>query len=210
MCPPRLVSVLIGDDWTPGQVLAWRLSAGDCRFLVQPLTRTRRKAVAIWVDATLVRPREDSTASIATNRLLRPPRHLDDRRDAASGSALNGVVRPFDPVTLHEAAAILGCSTSNVQAHVQSGRLVRHRGRFRHDALSRAGVEALARDIYPWWRFVHLDDTYWVTGGDAAALLGVGRSRLNQLADADRIPYETHRDRTRLYRRSQLEIIARP
>src|SRR5690242_14410366 len=84
--PPRLVSVFIGDNWMPGQVLAWRISRGDCRFLVQPVTRTRRKAGAMWVDATLVRPREDPMASITRSRLTRPQRRPDEQPDTVAGS----------------------------------------------------------------------------------------------------------------------------
>src|SRR5262249_47426773 len=152
--------------------LAWRLTSGDCRFLVHVLTRTRRAVPPVWVDATLVRPREESPASVAAHRLLHPPVAVDYPLEGASDRALASVVRAFDPVTLHEAASILGCSPRTIERHVLAGLLVRHRGRYRHQALSRAGVEALAREIYPWRKFVHLEGTYWVTGTDAAAVIG--------------------------------------
>ncbi len=41
-----------------------------------------------------------------------------------------------------------------------------------------------------------------------AAILGVNRARLNQLAAKDFIPFEVHADGTRLYRRQQLEVVA--
>lgn len=117
--------------------------------------------------------------------------------------------RPFDPVSLDEAAAILGCTPSTVRRHILAGRLTRHRGRYKHQALSRGDVEALACLIYPWWRHTGDAGSYWVTGQSAADVMGVCRSRLNQLADKDRVPYVTHRDRTRLYRRQQLEVMSR-
>jgi excisionase family DNA binding protein len=47
-----------------------------------------------------------------------------------------------------------------------------------------------------------------VTGTEAAALLGVSHQRVNQLAVGGRLPYVTHRNGTRLYRREQLEVVA--
>jgi hypothetical protein len=114
------------------------------------------------------------------------------------------VVRPVDPVTLREAAVILGCSASAVRrvlADVEGTSL-------RRGVLSRSLVEAVAAEVYPWWRHVHDPASYWVTGGDAAAVLGVNRARVGQLAESGRVPLVRHRDRTRLYRRAQLQTIA--
>ena len=59
------------------------------------------------------------------------------------------------------------------------------------------------------WR-AHLRDPepYWITGQRAADVLGVNVARLNQLATGGKLPYENHRDGTRLYRREQLEVVA--
>lgn len=74
--------------------------------------------------------------------------------------------------------------------------------------LSRAEVEGLAAEVYPWRRHVHDRAGYWLTGERAAVVLGVNRARLGQLADRDLVPYVRHVDGTRLYRRAQLEAVA--
>jgi len=59
------------------------------------------------------------------------------------------------------------------------------------------------------WR-LHLDATkpYWITGKRAAAVLGVNEARLRVLAAKGFVPFATHLDGTRLYRREQLELVA--
>jgi hypothetical protein len=74
---------------------------------------------------------------------------------------------------------------------------------------SRAEVEGLAAigGLYPWRKHLHDPSSYWVTGAGAADVLGITTSRLNQLADAHRLPFVRHEDGTRLYRREQLEAM---
>jgi hypothetical protein len=114
-------------------------------------------------------------------------------------------MRPVDPVTPQEAASVLGCSTNTVRRRVRAGVLS---GSDRPLTMSRAEVEELARDVYPWWRHVDDPESYWVTGAQAAEVLRVSRARLGQLAEKDRVPYMRHRDGTRLYRRQQIGIVA--
>jgi excisionase family DNA binding protein len=57
------------------------------------------------------------------------------------------------------------------------------------------------------WEGVTGDDSYWVTTRQAAPILGVNRSRVGQLVDADRIRYETTSGGRRLFRRQQIEVI---
>jgi hypothetical protein len=78
-----------------------------------------------------------------------------------------------------------------------------------HGRLSRATVEKVSCMVYPWQS--HLQDpwSYWVTGQDAADLLRIGVNRLEQLAVAERVPSVPHRDGTRLYRRTQLQMMSR-
>lgn len=117
-------------------------------------------------------------------------------------------MRPVDPVTLVQAAAILGCSTSTVRRYVVAGRLACHGGRYEHRSLSLTDVEQFATQVYRWRR--HVDDpaAYWVTGQAAADVLGLSRARVTQLAVRDRLPFVVHCDGTRLYRRAQLVIVA--
>jgi hypothetical protein len=118
-------------------------------------------------------------------------------------------MRAVDAISHDEAARILGCLARTVARHIAAGRL---RSTGSHPSLSLADVERLACQVYPWRRRVTDPDSYWVTATRAAALLGIGRSRLDQLANADRLPYVEHVDGTRLYRREQLGTIgnARP
>ena len=58
-------------------------------------------------------------------------------------------------------------------------------------------------------RHVHKLDGYWLTGQRAAKVLDVSVAQLNILAGQGLLPFETHADGTRLYRRQQLEVVAR-
>jgi hypothetical protein len=115
-------------------------------------------------------------------------------------------MRSRDPIVLTEAADILGCSPDTVRRHVHAHRL--HEGRYaEHRVMSRGEVETLAGagGLYPWRHHLHDPSSYWVTGARAAGGLGITIGRLNQLADAQRLPFVRHEDGTRLYRRAQLE-----
>ncbi len=70
----------------------------------------------------------------------------------------------IDPVTLNEAAHILGVARSTVQLMVLDGRLTSHCAAGKHRQLSRTEVEQLATTVYDWWDHVHDADSYWVTG----------------------------------------------
>lgn len=117
-------------------------------------------------------------------------------------------MRPVDPVTYSEAAHILGVTPSTVRRHVLAGRLTAHRKPYKHRTLSRAEVEGLAKQTYRYRRHIYDPESYWVTNERAAAILGVNRARLNQLAASDLIPFELHASGTPLYRRRQLEVVA--
>ena len=52
------------------------------------------------------------------------------------------------------------------------------------------------------------DTSYWVGATQAASLLGVHVSRLNQLVAAGRVPFELHADGRRMYRREQVLTVA--
>ena len=115
-------------------------------------------------------------------------------------------MRPGDPIVLTEAADILGCSVDTVRRHVDAHRL--HEARLsERPVISRGEVETMAGvgGLYPWRQHLHDSSSYWVTGARAAGVLGITTGRLNQLADAQRLPFVRHEDGTRLYRRAQLE-----
>lgn len=119
-------------------------------------------------------------------------------------------VASADGITFEQAAAILGCSTSQVLRYAVEGRLAGgdepHR-RWEHRWISRAATEELAREVYD-WRKRQGDDSYWVTGKRAADILGVNVARLGQLVAKGFVPFVVHVDGTRLYRREQLEVVA--
>jgi hypothetical protein len=115
-----------------------------------------------------------------------------------AGSAL-----PAAEVTVEEAAHILGCSVAAVRRHQAAGRLSAA-AEGGQGGLARDNVERLASEVFAWRRHSHDPHPYWVTGQQAADLLGVSRSRLGQLADARRVPHIRHQDTTRLYRRDEL------
>jgi hypothetical protein len=94
-----------------------------------------------------------------------------------------------------------------VTEYVKAGRL-RSAGRNVRRGLSRADVEALACEVYPWWDHLDDADSYWITARTARRILGVNHTRLNQLAVRGFIPFEMHADGTRLYRRAQLQVVA--
>jgi hypothetical protein len=110
---------------------------------------------------------------------------------------------PGDAITWQEAAHILDRSLSTAGRLVAAGELPKG-PRSEHQQLSRLHVEqlSLAR-----WDGVTSDDSYWVTMRQAAPVLGVNRSRVGQLVDAGRIPYETTPTGRRLFRRQQPEVI---
>jgi len=111
-------------------------------------------------------------------------------------------------LTLEEAASILGCSKSAARRRILAAG-ISSAGRYEHRSLSRATVEQLALTLYRWRDHLGELDAYWITGQRAADVLGVNVARLNALAVKGFIPHETHADGTRLYRREQLEVVAR-
>jgi excisionase family DNA binding protein len=96
-----------------------------------------------------------------------------------------------------QAAPVLGCSPDDAR-HILCDR-----------RLPLPEVEHLALRTYPWRRFMNDARSYWVTVRQAARILGVSRQRVQQLLEADRLPYEVASGGTRLMRRRQLETVAR-
>jgi len=115
---------------------------------------------------------------------------------------------PADGITLDEAAHILGCSRRTVVRHIDSGRLPAAGSKYQRRRVSRADAEQLALRLPSSRSHFDLETSYWVTATAAAAIVGVNVSRLNQLVAAGRLPYETHADGIRMFRRAQLEVVA--
>ena len=69
-------------------------------------------------------------------------------------------------------------------------------------------VESVALEYYPWRAHLRDPDSYWITVGQAADILGVSDAEVRQLLTHRRLPFSTHRSGVRLMRRRQIEEIA--
>lgn len=96
------------------------------------------------------------------------------------------MVNPF------EASRILGCGPHEARTLLDGRRLTLE------------DVEAMALDRYSWRRHAHDHDSYWVSVGQAAGVLGVSIPRVKQLLDKGFLPYEVGIGGARLMRRAQL------
>jgi excisionase family DNA binding protein len=97
-----------------------------------------------------------------------------------------------DAITLAEAAAMLNTTTHRVTQLRRNGLLICLDG---YPSFSRADVQ----------KFI---DNPWLTGSQAAAVLGVSRTRVYQLADAGKIPAHQTSSGRSVYRLRQLEVVA--
>lgn len=97
-----------------------------------------------------------------------------------------------DAVKAEEVAEILSVGISTVYRYRRDGLLTRLPGNPR---FSRAEAEAIAADP-------------WLSGTEAAVVLGVSRVRVAQLAKADRIPFYEGPSGRRYYRTKQLKVVA--
>lgn len=103
-----------------------------------------------------------------------------------------------DAISRPEAANILGVPMSVVKILIRQGVLHRVPGQF--PSLSKAQVEERARNP---------QSSEWVTGTEAAHILGLSTTRVWQLALKDRLPFEYATSGRRRYRRAQIEVISR-
>ena len=97
----------------------------------------------------------------------------------------------FDP------ARVLGCSVEEAR-QLMSGRVV-----------TPGEVEGVALQSYRWRAHLRDPESYWITVGQAAAIVGVSGAELRRLLDDRRLPFYTHRSGVRLMRRQQIQDIAR-
>lgn len=106
--------------------------------------------------------------------------------------------RSPDAITQREAAEILGTGTSHVKRLLDTGVLTKASGQ--SWPLSRRQAEEHLANPKP---------TKWVTGTEAAAILGISKSRTSQIADKGLLPFEVGANGRRRYRRTQVEVISR-
>jgi predicted site-specific integrase-resolvase len=103
--------------------------------------------------------------------------------------------RPSNPdaITFNEAVKIIGVPAGTLRRWKREGLLTgRRSGR---TAYSRS--EALALKANP-----------WISGVQAAAILGVSPVRASQLAASGRLPVHLTRSGERVYRRQQIEVVS--
>src|SRR3954452_4860003 len=110
------------------------------------------------------------------------------------------VFGPCQGLSSAEAARILGVQPNSVDRLVSRGVLHKEIKRQRR-GLDLTDVETLALQRYipgrPWF----------ATNREADQILGISRSRLNQLVNAGRLPFVEYRGR-RYFRRQQIQVIA--
>lgn len=97
-----------------------------------------------------------------------------------------------DAITVEEASVIAGISVGTAQRYRREKLLTSLPGRMPY---SRREAEQLAQDP-------------WLSGVEAAAILGVSHARVTQLANKDKIPYRQGASGRRFYKWSQLEVVA--
>ena len=97
--------------------------------------------------------------------------------------------RPFDP------SRVLGCENSQARQLLRGKRV------------TPGEVEALALRHYPWRRHRHDPDSYWVTVGQAAEILGVSTQQVRRLLDRKQMAHVVHDTGARLMRRHQVEAL---
>jgi DNA-binding transcriptional MerR regulator len=97
-----------------------------------------------------------------------------------------------DAITVEEASVIAGIPIGTTQRYRREGLFASLPGRMPY---SRREAEQLAQDP-------------WLSGVEAAEILGVSHVRVTQLANKDKIPYRKGTSGKRYYKQSQLEVVA--
>lgn len=114
--------------------------------------------------------------------------------------------RPVDGISYREASAILGRSKAWIGNRVRDGTLARG-PHYKKSTLSRSDVEQLALDN--WTLSRHIPGGYWATTCEVAEMLGTSDGWVRQLAARDLLPVERAQGRWWLFRRHQIEVVAR-
>lgn len=98
--------------------------------------------------------------------------------------------RHFDP------SWVLGCGKSQAQSLLRGKRV------------TPGEVEALALRHYPWRQHTRDPDSYWVTVGQAAEILGVSTYAVRRRLDKKMLAHVVHETGVRLMRREQVEALS--
>lgn len=69
-------------------------------------------------------------------------------------------------------------------------------------------VESLAATYYPWRRHVHDPDSYWLTAGQAAEILGLTPASVRRLLEDRVLAHVVHTSGVRLMRRTDVDGLA--
>lgn len=115
------------------------------------------------------------------------------------------MIEPWDEITYAEARAIVNREASWLRQRAASGKLSRV-GRTSDVRLSRLEVEALA--LARWKANRHQQGGYWCTVTEAAAILRCTHGLIYKLVKKDKLPALPTGSGHRLFRRTQVEVIA--
>ena len=112
----------------------------------------------------------------------------------------------MERISVLKAASILGCGRRRARTVLAQYGFIGES--HMHSIATLGDVEAIAQSLYRWKRYTSDAHSYWVTSGQAAEILSVSIPRVKQLAAAGKLPFVTHEDGTRLFRREQITTIA--
>lgn len=127
-------------------------------------------------------------------------------RPCRHGGIRAPILHCVERIGVLRAAAILGCGRRRARTLLGQHGFIG--GDQLHSTATLQDVEKLATSGYRWNKHTSDPHSYWVTSGQAAEILGLSTARIKQLAATGRLPFESHVDGTRLFRREQLITIA--
>lgn len=99
-------------------------------------------------------------------------------------------------ITAFDPTRVLGCSRGEAEDLL------------RGHVVTPGEVEGVALQTYNWRAHRRDPESYWVTVGQAAEILGRSRSELEAMLSRRSLPYDTHVSGVRLMRRREIEEIA--
>lgn len=109
-------------------------------------------------------------------------------------------------VTARQAADVLGVKIDSVYALASAGLIARRSPL--HARGQAYDLDQLEQRSLALLKYNSTGHPYWLNVIEIADYLGVGRSRVRQLMEAERLPYVTAPNGRRYVRQHQLEVIA--